>query len=100
MNPHEGSCQHKTGFIKWLCAVEYYGYYECDLCKEKIQITKEERRKYHNKYLWAVPVLMISSILSVELQKPYLYLLSLLLCVAVYLVYLYIKSPAYKKKDK
>ena len=103
MQKNEGPCRHKTSFIKWICALEYYGYYKCDTCYEKIYITKEERRKYHNKYQLFVPLLLVSSIISIELNKPYIFLLSLLICIVIYLIYLFIKSPASDKnkiKDK
>ena len=99
MKPNEGHCHHKASFLKWFWAVEYYGYYECDSCHEIVNITKEERRKYHIKYILCVPIILLFTIVSIELSKPYLLLLGWFLHAVIYFLYLYLVSPANSKNN-
>ena len=95
---NEHNCRHTTSFLKWFCAINYYGYYECDSCHEKIYITKEERRRYHKRYMLCVLVLAAFSVASIELKKPFLLLLGVLIHAVIYFLYLYSVSPANRKK--
>lgn len=83
------NCRHKTGFFKWIVAIEYSGYYECENCHQQISITETDRKKLHASYWMILLWTFVAGILAVELQKSWILYIGWILGILFYFSRMY-----------
>ncbi len=82
--------KHSCSFFRWLLAVEYYGYYYCNSCNEKVILPKTVLNKYKCYFLIAIPFWMLGTIVAIEIGMPILELMGLVIGIIVFLILMYI----------
>jgi hypothetical protein len=77
---------HFVGFWRWLLAVDYYGYFYCNKCHKKVQISKKTKNKYHIICLLSSFVFAISTVLTTEFENSFWIIIGFLIGMAVFFV--------------
>lgn len=90
MNCCNNRKKHSCTFFRWLLAVEYYGYYYCNCCNEKVVLPKTMLNKCRNYFLIAIPFGVLGTIVAIEMEMPILGLLGFVIGIISFLIMMYI----------